>query len=120
MSRPLGRGTNSSPWMFCGRASLKFPHLFGLLDVYYEVDSFEIWSQYSVQSKNTIMYYAVLFYSKSMIVWYNDLWIKWDYSNIYFFCLLISQIRNNSKLKKKKIIDETNITINGKIIVFKA
>ena len=36
-----------------------------------------------------------------MIVWCNDLWIKWDYSNIYFFCLLISQIINNSKLKKK-------------------
>ena len=39
---------------------------------------------------------------------------------IFIFGLLISQIRNNSKLKKKKIIDETNITINSKIIVFKA
>ena len=39
---------------------------------------------------------------------------------IFIFGLLISQTINNSQLKKKKIIDETNITINGKIIVFKA
>ena len=42
MSRPLGRGTNSSRSLFCGRALLKFPHLFGLLEVYNEVDSLEI------------------------------------------------------------------------------
>ena len=83
MSRPVGGGTNSSCLIFCGRALLKFPHLFGWLEVYNEADTFKIWSQYNVPLKNTIMWYVVLFYSKSMIAWYKDLWIKRDYSFIF-------------------------------------